>query len=121
MNIAGLLCSAFAVATLEAGAEEPWRLSTAVGAPEWFSISGSYRIRYETLNHPFRAAASGDQILVQRFGPTSTTATRRWEPTTSMPPNCSGPTWECGAGTCSLGRPPISTLSSATPFDEGPS
>lgn len=43
----------------------PWRLEKATDAPDWFSIGGTYRLRYETLDHPFRASASGsDEILV---------------------------------------------------------
>jgi hypothetical protein len=46
----------------------PWRLEQALAAPDWFSIDGSYRARYETLNHPYRAGASGsDEIFVGRL------------------------------------------------------
>jgi len=45
-----------------------WRLNEALRSPEWFNVSGTYRVRYETLNHPFRAEASGsDEILVERL------------------------------------------------------
>jgi hypothetical protein len=47
---------------------KPWRLGTALSAPEWFSISGTYRIRYETLDNPYRAGTDGsDEILVERL------------------------------------------------------
>ena len=55
---------------VSAAAEEstPWRLEDAMAAPDWFSIGGTYRIRYETLDHPYRAGASGsDEILVGRL------------------------------------------------------
>lgn len=46
----------------------PWRLDQAIDAPEWFSFGGSYRVRYESLNHPYRAGAAGsDEILVGRL------------------------------------------------------
>lgn len=48
-----------------ADAVAPWRLEKALAAPDWFSLGGTYRLRYETLNHPYRAGASGsDEILV---------------------------------------------------------
>lgn len=44
---------------------EPWRLDSAIDSPGLFSLSGTYRLRYETLNHPYRAGATGsDEILV---------------------------------------------------------
>src|SRR5262245_61284937 len=47
---------------------KPWRLEEALGSPDWFSIGGTYRVRYEHLNHPFRAGATGsDEILVERL------------------------------------------------------
>lgn len=59
------------IASGMASAEEqdsPWRLGKALGTPDWFSIGGSYRLRYEALDHPFRAGASGsDEILVGRL------------------------------------------------------
>ncbi|MBM0106832.1 alginate export family protein [Steroidobacter sp. S1-65] len=46
----------------------PWRLEQALAAPEWLSIGGSYRARYETLSHPYRANASGsDEIFVSHL------------------------------------------------------
>lgn len=46
----------------------PWRLGEAIDAPDWFSLNGTYRLRYETLDNPYRAGATGsDEILVQRF------------------------------------------------------
>ncbi|MDN5870588.1 MAG: alginate export family protein [Nitrococcus sp.] len=55
--------------TAPAAAEaKPWRLHDALAAPAWLKIGGSYRVRYETLNHPFRAGAVGsNQILVERL------------------------------------------------------
>lgn len=46
----------------------PWRLDAAIDSPELVSLGGSYRVRYETLNHPYRAGATGsDEILVGRL------------------------------------------------------
>ncbi len=50
-----------------AHASEPWRLQPALGVPQWLSLSGTYRTRYETLNSQFRVGRDGsDQILVTR-------------------------------------------------------
>ena len=52
--------------------ENPWRLSKAIGLPDWLQISGEHRVRYETLDEQFRATTNGvpgnggDQILVLR-------------------------------------------------------
>lgn len=47
---------------------EPWGLRETVKAPNWLSISGSYRLRYESLDNSFRAnPASSDQILAGRL------------------------------------------------------
>lgn len=45
----------------------PWRLSNALGTPDWFEISGTIRGRYETFDEQFRASGSGyQQIFVTR-------------------------------------------------------
>lgn len=50
-------------------ADAPWRLDTAFGSPDWFSLDGTYRMRYESLDGDYRAKApSGqDDILVERL------------------------------------------------------
>lgn len=51
-----------------AHANEPVRLGDELGTPDWLSLGGSYRIRYETLDNPFRAGLEGSTgILVQRL------------------------------------------------------
>lgn len=61
------LCLAVGPAA-SADSPQPWRLGRALSAPEWLSLDGSYRVRYETLNHPYRAGFSGsDEILVERL------------------------------------------------------
>jgi hypothetical protein len=48
--------------------DAPWQLDNALAVPDWLSVGGSYRARYETLDNPYRAGASGsDQILVGRL------------------------------------------------------
>lgn len=52
-----------------AGAAEaaPWRVSDALGLPQWLSLDGSFRARYETLAPQYRATHTGsDQVFVTR-------------------------------------------------------
>lgn len=45
----------------------PWRLSEALDFPDWLRVTGSFRARYETLDHQFRAGGDGgDQMLATR-------------------------------------------------------
>ncbi|HEX9647505.1 MAG TPA: hypothetical protein VGB88_08410, partial [Alphaproteobacteria bacterium] len=45
----------------------PWRLAEAAGLPDWLSVTGTHRIRYETLDGQFRAGGKGgDQVLALR-------------------------------------------------------
>ena len=50
-----------------ARADEPFRLASALDTPEWFSLSGETRMRYESLDGQFRAGGNGgDQLLLFR-------------------------------------------------------
>lgn len=42
----------------------PWSLENAVGAPDWLTLSGSFRARYESLDGQFRPGLSGSDQLV---------------------------------------------------------
>jgi hypothetical protein len=56
------LASTTAMAT-----DAPWRLQTALDLPDWFQVSGSTRVRYETLGGQFRSGYDGgDQQLAFR-------------------------------------------------------
>ena len=39
--------------------EEPWRLQSALGLPEWFVVHGSFDARFESLDKRLRAGESG--------------------------------------------------------------
>lgn len=56
---------------------QAWSLNKVLNTPDWLSISGSHRVRYETLDEQFRAGGNGDdQILVFR---TNILALITWE------------------------------------------
>jgi hypothetical protein len=46
-----------------------WRLDSALATPDWLTLGGTYRVRYETLNNSYRAGATGgsDDILIERL------------------------------------------------------
>ena len=47
--------------TQDAPAESgPWRLSEALGTPDWFEIKGTLRHRYEAFDEQFRASGGGE-------------------------------------------------------------
>ena len=57
----------FANSSVFAQEKRPWQLAKAVNIPEWISITGEHRTRYEFLNNQFRSDSLGsDQILSLR-------------------------------------------------------
>ncbi len=60
-------CFPSARETAFAADNSPLSLNESIGLPDWLSISGEHRSRYETLNSQFRANSTGsDQILSLR-------------------------------------------------------
>jgi len=48
--------------------DKPWSLESALGVPEWLSITGSFRLRYEHMENTFRIAGPAqDELLVSRL------------------------------------------------------
>jgi len=62
------LCLGALSLTSAGAAEEPWRLGEVPGVPDWLTLGGSYRVRYEALHHPFFPVdTASDRILVERL------------------------------------------------------
>ena len=48
--------------------DSPWRLQSAFGAPDWLTVGGSYRLRYEYMDNTFRVLDPGqDELLVSLY------------------------------------------------------
>jgi len=66
-GLATIVVSAWAASSSVAAGDKPWRLSDALQTPDWLSLGGSHRTRFETLDGQFRAGRNGgDQVLVFR-------------------------------------------------------
>jgi len=62
-----LLLSLLSSQVLAQSDDEPWRADTALGTPDWFSISGEQRTRYSHLSNQFRAGLdNNDQAISLR-------------------------------------------------------
>jgi hypothetical protein len=68
LYVAGFMVTLMACSVSAGAQAAPWRLGEALGSPDWLTIGGTYRLRYETLDNPYRAGATGsDEILVERL------------------------------------------------------
>ena len=48
--------------------DKPWSLGSALGAPDWLSVTGSFRLRYEYMENTFRVVGPAqDELLVSRL------------------------------------------------------
>ena len=48
--------------------DAPWQIDTALDGPDWLSITGSYRLRYEHMDNTFRIVGpEQDELLVSRL------------------------------------------------------
>jgi len=66
-NLRVALCLATAVPCAVHGQDAPWRIDSALDTPEWLTIGGSVRLRYEFLDNTFRIVGpSPDDYLVSR-------------------------------------------------------
>lgn len=65
--LAGALVQPGVAQTATEPREPPFRLADALGVPDWLTISGETRVRYETLDGQFRTrGGGGDQVLAWR-------------------------------------------------------
>jgi len=55
-------------AAAKADEPKPWRLGPALGLNDWFQVSGSQRVRYETLDNQFRFRNPNNNPPGQGFG-----------------------------------------------------
>lgn len=71
MRLGPLLLGTLLSLSLALGAESDsgrGALDELLGTPDWLSIAGEYRLRYEHLANPFRPSASGsEQLLAERI------------------------------------------------------
>jgi hypothetical protein len=62
-----LSCLFYSLSVLADATDKPWRLNSALNLPEFFSLSGHHRIRFENVDEQYRGNLNGgDQALVFR-------------------------------------------------------
>ncbi len=64
---AAVLLGACLIAPATVAADDPWRLQSALNAPDWLAVSGQSRVRFEHLDEQYRASSDGsDHALMLR-------------------------------------------------------
>lgn len=67
MRVLSIIIAVLGLGASVASAQVPFRLESAIDAPDWLALRGETRVRHETLEGQFRAGREGsDQLLLFR-------------------------------------------------------